>query len=79
MDITTKPQRLRIVSGRPAEVEAELNQLLESYSAAVWNIGPGAQGAIVTVVLLHESVIRQQQIAAARMAQVVNGGARFSP
>ena len=77
MDLNNKAPKLRIVSGPPGRVEDELNILLETYSAAVWNIGPGPEGPVVTVILLHESVIRQQQLAAARMQAAMHPPARF--
>jgi len=60
-----KPRRLRLVSGTIAEVEVELNRLLDHYIATQYNYAVVKDELICTVMLLHESVVRMQQIAMA--------------
>ena len=60
-----KPRRLRLVSGTIAEVEFELNRLLDQYVATQYNYAVVKDELICTVMLLHESVVRMQQIAMA--------------
>ena len=60
-----KPRRLRLVSGTIAEVEVELNRLLDHYIATQYNYAVVDNQLICTVMLLHESVVRMQQIAMA--------------
>jgi hypothetical protein len=63
MDIEKKPRRLRIVTGTVAELEDQLNHLLNDYNAIVWAFAPVADAMRGTVVLLHNSVVMQQAIA----------------
>jgi hypothetical protein len=65
MEFEKKPRRLRIVTGTVAEVEEQLNQLLDSYLATQYNYAVVGDELRVTVVLLHESVVRMHQIAQA--------------
>lgn len=57
--------RLRIVSGEPDAVEAQLNELMGRYAAVQWNWLVINNRPWVNVVLLHESVLRMMQIAQA--------------
>jgi hypothetical protein len=54
---------LRIVSGPVAQVEAELNTLLNDYMAIVWNFAVIKDEQHVTAVLLHGRELRKQQLA----------------
>jgi hypothetical protein len=63
MNLETKPRKLRIVTGPVAEVEDELNRLLDEYNAIVWSFHECAGVAWASVVLLHESVFMQQALA----------------
>ena len=63
MDTEIKPKRLRIVSGRFDLVEDELNRLLDHYVAQSFTFSPIKDEMHVTVVLMHESVVRMMQIA----------------
>ena len=60
-----KPLRLRIVGGTRAEVERELNELLDDYVAMVWNFVAVGDKVEANVVLFHNSVLMRAQIAAA--------------
>jgi hypothetical protein len=71
MKHTIEERALRIVSGTAAEVEAELNVLLEAYVPTVWNFQPGANGALVSVVLVHSREIRKAQLAQMSMSPMV--------
>jgi hypothetical protein len=73
MDITEKPRKLRLLSGDYHAVEEQLNQLLDDYTAIVWNFVEVAADLRVTVVLVHSSVMRQQMLA---QAAVSNSGRR---
>lgn len=63
MDVERKPRRLRIISGPVAELEDQLNRLLNDYNAIVWAFAPVADAMHGTVVLLHNSVLMQQALA----------------
>ena len=60
-----KPRRLRIVGGTREQVERELNELLEDYSAIAWNFVAVGYHVEANVVLFHNSVLMQAQLAAA--------------
>jgi hypothetical protein len=66
MEVEGKAPKVRILSGSPAKVEAEVNLLLGSYVPTVWNIQPGADGPLVSCILVHESEIRKAQLAMAQ-------------
>ena len=59
MDAEIKPRKLRIV------IEESLNRLLNDYNAIVWAFAPVSDAMHGTVVLLHNSVLMQQQLAMA--------------
>lgn len=63
MDVESKPRRLRIVTGTVAELEEQLNRLLNDYNAIVWAFSPVVDVMHGTVVLLHNSVLMQQALA----------------
>jgi hypothetical protein len=63
MEAEIKPRRLRIVTGTVAELEYELNQLLNDYNAIVWSFAAVGDAMHGTVVLLHNSVLMQQALA----------------
>ncbi len=65
MDIEHKPRRLRIVSGPVHEVEDQLNRLLDTYTATQYAYSVVKDTVHMTVVLLHESVLRMHAIAQA--------------
>jgi hypothetical protein len=73
MDVNQTPRKLRLVSGWSAQVEEQLNQLLDDYTAVTWNFTGLGGGVWITVVLVHSSVIRQQMIA---QAAAPNSGRR---
>lgn len=77
MELETKARRVRIVSGDPARVEAEINELLDNYAPLVWNVQPSPGGALVTCILVHESEVRKAQLAAARQQAGVMGPQKF--
>lgn len=58
-----KAQRVKIISGSPAEVEAAVNPLLDDYVAASWSFGIAGEKVVVTCLLLH---VGEMQKAAAR-------------
>ena len=59
--------KVRIVSGKPATVEHDVNELLEHYTPLVWNIQSDWEGVIVTCIMVHESEVRKAQLAAMQM------------
>jgi hypothetical protein len=63
MDAEIKPRKLRIVTGTVAELEDQLNRLLEHYNAIVWSFAPVADAMHGTVVLLHNSILIQRALA----------------
>ena len=63
VDAEIKPRRLRIVTGSVAELEDQLNRLLNDYNVIVWAFAPIADAMHGTVVLLHNSVLVQQALA----------------
>lgn len=58
--------KIRIVSGKPEAVEAVVNQLVENYAPQVFNVQPGPEGPLVTVILVHQDEIRKAALANAR-------------
>jgi hypothetical protein len=69
MEIVTKPPKIRILSGTPAKVEAELNLLLDNYVPSMWAWSQVKDEVIVSVVLVSQSQVRQAQMAAALHGQ----------
>jgi len=65
MEPEIKPRRLRIISGTTAEVEEQLNRLLDSYTMTQQAFAVVDNHLVMTVVLVHESVLRMHAIAAA--------------
>lgn len=63
MDVNLKPLKIRVIGGNHHEIEQQLNQLLDEYTAVTWNFCPILDQVRVTVVLLHNSVVRMQMIA----------------
>ena len=63
MDAEIKPRKLRIVTGPVAELEDQLNRLLNDYNAIVWAFAPVGDAMHGTVVLLHNSVLMQRALA----------------
>ena len=64
MDPVVPELKLRILSGSPAIVEHQLQELLKSYIAATWNFAVVAGELVITVVLVHQSEIMKAQLAA---------------
>jgi hypothetical protein len=48
-----KAPRVKIISGRPAEVETAVNLLLDDYAIQTWAIGSLESGVTVTCILLN--------------------------
>jgi hypothetical protein len=63
VEIDKKPRRLRIVSGPVHEIEEQLNLLLDKYTATQFAYSVVGNEVHMTVVMLHESVLRMMQIA----------------
>lgn len=63
MDAEVKPRKLRIVSGTVAELEDQLNRLLNDYNAIVWSFAPIGEAMCGTVVLVHNSVLMRRALA----------------
>lgn len=63
MDVENKPRKIRIVEGTPLEVEALVHELSGAYPQVTFNFLVTDAGIRVVAVLIHESVIRQMQIA----------------
>jgi hypothetical protein len=59
MDAEIKLDRLRIVSGTTAEVELELNRLLDDYTAITWAFYDCGGVPTASVVLLNNSEMRK--------------------
>lgn len=72
MEITEKPRMIKIISGRPYDVEEEIAGLGNDYAVTHWHFCSDGPSVYVTAVLIHGSIIRQMQIA----SQAVNGGLR---
>lgn len=62
MDAEIKPSRLRIVSGSVAEVEEQLNRMLDDYVTIMWNWATVGAEVRCTVVLMHQSEMRKAQL-----------------
>jgi hypothetical protein len=71
MEAEIKPLRLRIVSGSVAQVEKQLNHLLDHYTMTQQAFAVVNNQLVMTVILLHESVLRMQAIAAAGAQRVI--------
>jgi len=72
MEPENKPRKVRFISGKPALVDAEVNDLIPEYGIASINFSTTSEGVIITLYLIHTSVLGQMQIAQG----VVNGGGR---
>lgn len=72
MEPENKPRKIRLISGRPELVDAQVNELLGEYGIASINFATTSEGVIVTCYLILASEIRMMQIASG----VVNGGQR---
>jgi hypothetical protein len=72
MEIETKPRKVRFISGPPALVDAQVNEMLEQYAIVSINFSTTSEGVIVTAYLILQTEIRMMQIAQG----VANGGAR---
>jgi hypothetical protein len=72
MEPEKKPRKIRFISGPPAVVDAQVNDLIPEYGIASINFATTSEGVIVTLYLIHTSVLGQMQIAQG----VVNGGGR---
>ena len=63
IDPERRPRRLRILSGTVEELELQLNTVLDEYMALVWNFQVVGERIHGTVVMVHASEIRKQQLA----------------
>lgn len=59
----TEDRAIRIISAAPAVAEIQVNELARDYAPIVWNIQPGDNGVMVTVVMLHKRELPRPQIA----------------
>ena len=62
INIERKPRRLRIISGTVAEVEEQLNRVLDDYVTIMWNWATVGAELRCTVVLMHQSEMRKAQL-----------------
>jgi hypothetical protein len=67
MQAEVTPRRLRIVSGPVAEVEQQLNNLLDDYMAIQYSFVEVGGELHCAAVLVHLSVLRKQALAATPM------------
>jgi hypothetical protein len=72
MEPEKKPRKVRFISGPPALVDAQVNDLIPEYGIVSINFATTGEGVIVTLYLIHTSVLGQMQIASG----VANGGQR---
>lgn len=72
MALEKKPRKIRLISGPPALVDAQVNELLDQYGLASINYATTSEGVIVTAYLILASEIRMMQIASG----VAPGGQR---
>ncbi len=63
MEAESEKRRLRLISGPPAEVEWQLNRLLDEYVVTTWNFAVADNKLVVTAVLLDLREIRKMAIA----------------
>jgi hypothetical protein len=63
MEFDRKPRKIRLISGPPAMVDAQVNEMLEQYSIVSINYATTSEGVIVTAYLILSSEIRMMQIA----------------
>lgn len=57
--------KIRILSGSPAVIEHQVNELLEDYAPMSWSFTMVKDAIVVTVLLISQAEIRKQQLAAA--------------
>ncbi len=69
--MTTKLDRLRIISGPTFEVEVELNRMLDDYTAIVWSFYDCGGVPTASVVLLNNTEIRKQSYAQAANQRIL--------
>jgi hypothetical protein len=69
MEIEVNPRRrpYRLVSGEPAVVEKELNDLSSEYTVTAWNFATCSDRVVITAICISTSILRQAQLAAATM------------
>ena len=72
MEPEIKKRKIRLISGRPDLVDAQVNELLGEYAIASINFATTGEGVIVTMYLILASEVRMMQIAQG----VANGGQR---
>jgi len=56
-------RKIRLISGRPEVVDAQVNELLGEYGIVSINYATTSEGVIVTAYLILASEIRMMQIA----------------
>jgi hypothetical protein len=59
--------KIHIISDCPAVVETQVNALCDEYSPAAWHISVVDSGIVVTCILVHNRVVREQMIAQMHM------------
>jgi hypothetical protein len=57
----------RVVSGPPAVIEHQLNELLNEYIAVLWHWCVVHDELILSAVLMHTRIVHRQQLAQTRM------------
>lgn len=65
MDIGPKPLKIRLISGPPHLVDAQVNELLGEYAIVSLNFAAPTEGVVVTAYLVLQSELRMMQIASA--------------
>lgn len=63
IEITTKAPKVRILSGEPLKVDAELNSLLDEYTITMQAVHVVVDHIEVTFLLIHQSELRKMGLA----------------
>lgn len=67
MDLSTKPKRVRIIEGKRAEIEAQLNELYDDWKFQSITISVVNGELVYAVIMNPMEEIRKQALAAASM------------
>lgn len=59
METESKPRKIRIISGAPALVDAQVNEMLDQYTIQAVNYATCGDRVIVTCFLVHNSEMRK--------------------
>lgn len=70
IEISAVPPALRLIHGKPELVEAQVNALLEDYTALSYSFMVVGAELHAAAILVHSREIRKAQLAAARMGRV---------